>query len=382
MSFKKIILKIHLWLGLSSGLIIFILGITGCIYVFEEELKPLIYHNNYYINEIKDDKKALNQLLKIAQDTIGADKPITAISIRNQKNATIEFIAFKEKEKSDGIWYWNQREYYYNTYINPYTGEIQKIKNVTKDFFEVIVFLHWSLLFTTNIGQPIVGISVIIFVISLITGLILWWPKNKSAAKQRFWFQWKSTTKWKRKNYDLHNILGYYMMIFALIIASTGLVWSFDWFEDSVKWIANGGETIEPKKEITSNYSKLIHQNPIDKIYTELNHLYPNAKRYYIIIPKDSLQAQAVYVDYEGSFNNTTVYFDQYNGKLLQTENFTDKNNGEKIRTLNYDIHAGGILGLPGKILAFIASLVAASLPITGFLIWWGRNKKKKKPTI
>jgi len=46
---------------------------------------------------------------------------------------------------------------------------------------------------------------------------------------------------------------------------------------------------------------------------------------------------------------------------------------------MNYDIHIGAVLGLPGKIMAFVASLIAASLPITGFIIWWGRKKKSKK---
>ncbi len=46
---------------------------------------------------------------------------------------------------------------------------------------------------------------------------------------------------------------------------------------------------------------------------------------------------------------------------------------------MNYDIHTGAILSLPGKILAFCASLICASLPITGFLLWWGRRKKAKQ---
>jgi uncharacterized iron-regulated membrane protein len=48
---------------------------------------------------------------------------------------------------------------------------------------------------------------------------------------------------------------------------------------------------------------------------------------------------------------------------------------------MNYDIHTGAILGLPGKIFAFLCSLLIASLPISGCYIWWGRNKKNKNTT-
>ncbi len=51
----------------------------------------------------------------------------------------------------------------------------------------------------------------------------------------------------------------------------------------------------------------------------------------------------------------------------------------DKIARMNYDIHVGAVLGLAGKILAFSASLIAASLPVTGFYIWWGKKHKKVK---
>jgi uncharacterized iron-regulated membrane protein len=54
----------------------------------------------------------------------------------------------------------------------------------------------------------------------------------------------------------------------------------------------------------------------------------------------------------------------------------------DKLLRMNYDIHVGAILGLPGKILMFFASLICASLPITGFYIWWGRRNKKKRKAI
>jgi uncharacterized iron-regulated membrane protein len=50
----------------------------------------------------------------------------------------------------------------------------------------------------------------------------------------------------------------------------------------------------------------------------------------------------------------------------------------QKLRKMNYDIHIGTILGFPGKVLAFLASLIGASLPITGFLVWYGRKFSKK----
>ena len=67
MTFKKLILKIHLWLGLASGLIVVILGITGCLYVFEEELRPIV-HDYYYTDQVKDKKLPISQIIEIAKE--------------------------------------------------------------------------------------------------------------------------------------------------------------------------------------------------------------------------------------------------------------------------------------------------------------------------
>lgn len=379
MTFQNYIKKIHLWLGLSSGITVIILGITGCLYVFEEELRPLI-HDYYYIDQIKNKKLPISQLIAIAQEAnkkINPNQTLSGGRILNDDKRTVIIWFFEELDK-DAIWYWNQ---YQNTYvyIDPYTGNIKKFENYNFEFFVFVRMLHQTLCFNSKIGDPITGAATIIFIISLITGLILWWPKNKSAAKQRFWFRWKNTTKWKRKNYDLHNILGYYMLIFALIIALTGLVWAFDCYDKGLQWLFNCGKTIKKEKLVsdTTQYSK---NTATDKIYAATIKANPNAKSYYLFLPKadDSLATFQTFVRYQSRFNDVSMDFDRSTAKLLRVTTYKDKSGGEKFRFLNYDLHVGCILGFSGKVLAFFASLVSASLPITGFLIWWGRKNKKK----
>ena len=381
MSFKKLILKIHLWLGLSSGLIVVILGITGCIYVFEEELRPIV-HDYYHVDQVQNKKLPISELIEIAKKA-NKDKPQQALSsctVINDNERTVIISFFEELDK-DAIWYWNR----YKTtevYLDPYTGNVKKVEDYNSEFFVFVRMLHQTLCFNNEIGNPIVGTATILFIISLVTGLILWWPKNKQAAKQRFWFRWKNTTKWKRKNYDLHNILGYYMMIFALIIALTGLVWAFECYDKGVQWVFNGGKTIKKeKKTIESDTLHFTTQSSVDKIYKNIQLLHPEAKSYFMFLPEanDTLATVGTFTKHESRFDDVAMQFDQYTAKLLKTTTYDDKNNGEKFRFINYDLHVGSILGLPGKILAFIASLVSASLPVTGFLIWWGRNNKKKK---
>lgn len=381
MTFKKLILKIHLWLGLSSGLIVVILGITGCLYCFEEELRPIV-HDYYYVDQVKDKKLPLSQLIEIAKNA-NSDYPKQSFSgcrTFSDDNRTVVMWFYKELDK-DAFWYWNQ---YHNTYLylDPFTGNVKKQEDYNFEFFVFVRMLHQTLCLNSDIGDPIVGTATIVFIISLITGLILWWPKNKQAAKQRFSFQWKNSTKWKRKNYDLHNILGFYSMLFALLIALTGLVWAFQSYDKGVQWLLNGGETFENERFVsdTTQYTKKM---PTDKIYASIRQSQPKAKSFYLFVPeeKDSLATFSTFIRYNNRFDDVSIEFDRYTAKPLKIETYHEKNNGEKFRFINYDLHVGSILGFAGKVLAFFASLICASLPVTGFLIWWGRNNKKTNKT-
>jgi uncharacterized iron-regulated membrane protein len=85
--------------------------------------------------------------------------------------------------------------------------------------------------------------------------------------------------------------------------------------------------------------------------------------------------------DEEAAVSNkvSTVWFDAHSGALLETQPYGKLSLGNKIRRLIYPIHTGSLYGWPTKILALFVSLFAASLPVTGLLIYVGRKKKVKK---
>jgi uncharacterized iron-regulated membrane protein len=85
---------------------------------------------------------------------------------------------------------------------------------------------------------------------------------------------------------------------------------------------------------------------------------------------------------YQWSRKQNTFFFDASTGQLLRYKLYKDFTNVDIIEASNYDLHTGRFFGFFGKIIAFLASLIAASLPITGFIIWLKKKKKKKKTKI
>lgn len=373
MTFKKWIGKLHLYLGLISGVVVFIVSLTGCILAFEQEIKGFTEPHRFVEGRPKSELLPPSVLQARAEAFLPGKKANGILYGVPTRNAEVGFY------KADP-------EYYYVVYVNPYSGKVVKVWNEDEDFFHFILHGHYYLWLPANIGQPVVATSCLIFLGMLISGLVLWWPKNKSAAKQRFSVKWNGS--WRRRNYDMHNVFGFYMMFIGLILAVTGLVWGFQWFSQSLYAITGGtgseAYVIPPSDTISpSLFKKPIEA--VDRAWFALQKEYPHNEGINISIPHLKSESIYSYVNFRaGTYYHVDFnYFDQFSLKKINiagpyTGKYSEASFANKLRRMNYDIHVGAILGLPGKILAFCASLVCASLPVTGFIIWWGRNRKKR----
>ncbi|AEE49629.1 PepSY-associated TM helix domain-containing protein [Haliscomenobacter hydrossis] len=373
MTLKKIIGKVHLWLGLTSGLVVFIVAITGCLYAFKDEIE------NATEPYRRVSPQATNFLLP---------SQLAAIARKKLPKRQLHAVKYNGKNKAaEAIFYHYEPTYYYTIYLNPYTGEIQKLKDMERGFFHFILDGHFYLWLPPTIGQPVVASSTLIFLIMLISGLILWFPINKAAIKQRFGYRWKKTTQWKRKNYDLHNVSGFYVSLLALVFAVTGLVWGFSWFAQGYYTALGGKKSLLYVDPVSAkNPANLaVVQAPLDKVWLTMQSEYPNAKSIEVHPPETDSSSIAANANFQaGTYWKTDYrYFNQYSLQEMPVEHIYGrlKNAGvaDKLLRMNYDIHVGAIGGLAGKILAFCISLVIASLPITGFYIWYGRRWKKAK---
>jgi uncharacterized iron-regulated membrane protein len=368
---RKIIGWLHLWLGLTSGLVVFVIAVTGCLYAFQDEIQNA---TQPYRFTAAQDKPVLppSQLKAIAEQALPGKK--------------IHAVLYPVAGRSVQVIFYNfDPEYYYFVYLDPYTGDVLNVRDENAGFFRFVLDGHYYLWLPPTIGQPVVAVSTLVFVVMLVTGIVLWWPKNRKAAKQRFAIQWSA--RWRRKNYDLHNVLGFYASWIAIILALTGLVWGFQWFAKGAHALAGGSKSIlyaEPMVDTTATAQAGLPA--IDRIWIKLRTENPHAQIMEVHVPETKTSPIVVNVnpDNETYWKTDYRYFDPSTLRELEVDHIygklSDANAADKLLRMNYDIHTGAIIGLPGKILACCASLLCASLPITGFCIWWGRRKKNRLP--
>jgi uncharacterized iron-regulated membrane protein len=310
-------------------------------------------------------------------------QPLSALSPVVQKaypEEAITQIRFKEKANAAVIYYTRSGK---AISVDPYTLQVAGVRNLKNDFFDWILDMHRHLRWGKT-GSQIIKWNVLIFFMLCITGLIIWWPKQKRFLKQAVTIKFRTKNR-KRLNWDLHSVLGFYSLAILLIISLTGIFWMFDWARDTVRFVTNS-PAVKEKKIKSAPSSVAVFT--MEQAYEKAKSLYSETptQTFISVNPADSVSAIRVLFRYPYTLSRkqNSVFFDKYSGKVLRED--LDKNTSgyDKVARANFDLHTGriGALGIGSKIIYFLASLFAASLPVTGILIWLGRTKKKKKKPL
>jgi uncharacterized iron-regulated membrane protein len=216
---RKIFSKLHLWLSVPFGIFISIVCLTGALLVFEEEINEINHPELYRVENSDGNTMSPKVLAAIVAKTLPEDTQVTGITISDDPTKTWKVSISKPHHASVAV--------------NPYTGEVMG-QISRSEFFNQVMALHRYLLVKPEqrgdmtVGKWIVGASVLAMAFILITGLVVWFPRKGQSWGSRFAISVKGGSRkfW----YQLHNNGGMYVCIFLLIMALTGLTWSFKWY--------------------------------------------------------------------------------------------------------------------------------------------------------
>lgn len=398
---KKIFEKIHLWLSVPFGLIITLICFSGAMLVFEDEVNELFRHELYYVETVGEVPLPIELLLEKVTATLPDSVSVTSVSISSDSERAYQVNLSKPRRAS--------------LYVDQYTGEV-KGKSERSGFFMFMFRMHRWLLDNMNPGNEgifwgkmIVGVSTLLFVFVLISGIAIWWPRTRKTLKNSL----KISTKkgWKRFWYDLHVAGGMYSLIFLLAMSLTGLTWSFPWYRAAFykvfgvevqqraaygqerKGDSQKGDTKlalregrkEGNKEHSENGHNYIHSvtSPFvywQEVYDKLSRQNPEYKQ----ISVASGTASVSFNRFGNQRAADRYSFNTDNGEFTETNLYQHQDKSGKIRGWIYSVHVGNWGGMLTRILTFIAALIGASLPLTGYYLWVKKlmNKRKREKAI
>ena len=401
---KKIFRKIHLWLSVPFGLIITLVCFSGAMLVFENEVNEWFRRDLYYVETVKGSPLPMDKLLEKVATTLPDSVSVTGVSISSDPGRAYQVSLSKPRRAS--------------LYVDQYTGEV-KGKSERSGFFMFMFRMHRWLLDSMNPGNEgifwgkmIVGVSTLLLVFVLISGIVIWWSRTRKALKNSL--KITATKGWRRFWYDLHVAGGMYALIFLLAMALTGLTWSFPWYRTAfykvfgVEVQQRAAQGHEQKSDAQKRNTKLAaHRekkregNEVRKgersrrpennhsdmysvtspfvywqeIYDKLRRQNPEYKQ----ISISSGTASVSFNRFGNQRASDRYSFNTDNGEFTETSLYQHQDKSGKIRGWIYSVHVGNWGGMFTRILTFIAALLGSALPLTGYYLWIKRLIKVRK---
>ena len=385
---KKALRKIHLWLSVPTGIIITLVCFSGAMLVFEKEITEAIKPELYFVKEAKGEPIPMQQLMEKVEETLPDSVSISGVTVFADSTRTYQVSLSKPRRAS--------------IYVNQYTGEVTG-RSERLPFFNTMFHLHrWLLGSSMGVGKLLTGICTLVLVFILITGILMWLTNRNKPLKASLAIH--VTKGWGRFWHDLHVAGGIYTTIFLLAMALTGLTWSFSWYrtgfyacfgvESSEKGGAHGeggnshgeGRGSRGEGRYTHGDGRNNHEgkrgegrgfhrrSPYRHWDDVLNEVALKNPGYQQI----TLKPEVAEVVPEGrlSMRAADKYsYDRRSGEITDVQLYSAGKKDTKVRSGVYMVHTGSWGGIITRILNFLAAFIGATLPLTGYWLWFRRKR-------
>jgi uncharacterized iron-regulated membrane protein len=360
MMLRKIFFWLHLPIGVAAGLFIFIMAATGVLLTFERQIIEFVDRDIRFVPIPQDAQpRPMNDLLDAVRRA-GLGDP-TAIVVRNQPQAATLFSVGRNK----------------TVYVDPYSGAVLGVSSArAHDFFFAIERLHRALgapLGAKNTGHWLTAVSNLLFVILILLGVVLWFPRRLSWKSVRASIAFRTALRGKAREWNWHNVVGIWCAIPLLVIALTGVVMSFDWANTLLFRMTgstpaargrDGGERHPQRSEVQTR----IEPN-YEYLFTVATTLNLGWRTITLNVARNANAPVTAVIDTGtvGQPQNRVQYLlNPATRAVVKKSTFADGSLGQRLRAFVRFGHTGEYYGFVGQAIAAFASLGACLLVYTG----------------
>lgn len=366
---RRLWLQLHTYLGLSIGLLWVLVGLTGSILVFYLQLdvwinpeitttssQPVTSQQAVFdtLYEAYPDRHAAWRI----EQPLHADWPIMARYYTPVEKAHLQFAPLMVT-------------------LDPATLTVSSERFWGEFLMTWIYNLHYNLLLN-KVGKTIIGIFGLVSLLSLISGLILWWPGWHKLLAVLSWRLRSSTAK---KVFDLHILSGSYGFILLLMLSLTGAA------------LALPSQTHQILKQFSTLYSTENHtpHTPSSETVTITaddavrlaQKQFPAAQLRWVESPGNNKHNWRVVFYQTGEpsrrFPRTQVWVNPHDGKIIAVRDGLADSGGDTLLNWLHPLHNGEVFGLTGRILVFISGLLPLVLFVTGVMRWQQKRRAKHR---
>lgn len=369
--FRDVIFWIHLICGVTAGVIVFVMSVTGVLLTYEKQVESWADTRNYQVSVPTPDARQLpiEELIAKVRAAQNSASP-TSVTISSDGDSPA-YLSFQGGKR---------------LYVDPYTGSVfGEGSPGVRAFFDFVTGWHRWLGAGNEgraVGRAITGASNLLFLFIVITGIYLWWPRKwtRKSVRAVTWF--RHGQKGKARDFNWHNVFGFWSALPLVIVVASGVVMSYSWASNLVYRMA-GEEPPAQQQRGGPPGGNASQQDSPPVLLDGLGSLTETARQHVdgwntitVQIPQKA-DAPVTFAIDQGNGGQpqlrSQLTLDRTTGDVVRYEPFSSGSPGRKARTWFRFAHTGEYYGVIGQTIAGIASLGGAFLVFTGLALVWRR---------
>ena len=340
---RRIITSTHRWIGLTVGWLIVFAALTGATLAFRPQIEPVVYAP-LMTGAPCATRKPIDEIVNAARLSRGGEQalyvrgfgePGAAYRVRFNGNATV--------------------------YVDPCTARVLGEQNRYAGLFGTVELLHT--LHFSKIGSLVAGTNALIFAFLIISsGLYMLWPMLRRNARRIV--APDKRLEGRAWNLSVHRSVALWASPVLLVIALTGAPQALEWLEEAI-YSTTGSQMEQPIKTVSAGPRRMTLQAAYARA---LDHA-PHASEILLHIPakaRDSFEIYIIAADAPHPNARTYLYLDPITGKTLRYTPYAQSSLGAKIFYWIVSLHTGGVGGLFGRLILFLAAAATVVLGYTG----------------
>jgi sulfite reductase (NADPH) flavoprotein alpha-component len=374
---RQALFQVHWILGITAGVVLSVVGFTGAMLTFEDELLRGLNREVMEVAPQAQEALSLGDLFTRVQQANPGQR-ILALGLSSDPRAAVR-VSFERRDKAGAGERGRRADI---RFADPYSGALLGAAHRGEKFFQVTRQVH-RYLAAGEVGKQIVGAATLALLFFCVSGLYLRWPAR--ARDWRAWLKPNLGASGRQFLWQLHAVIATWALLFYLLAGFTGLYWSYDWYRDAlVSW--SGAP--RPAQPANRESGEVVKDQPLSAAMLERDwQLFQREsgggfRTATVTLPSRAgqpleIRYLAADAPHERAFSSLRM--DAQTGAVLRHDRYAERGSGARLVGSIFPLHSGSYFGLPGQVLMMAASLTMPFFAITGWLMYLKRRARKRR---
>ncbi|WP_174977788.1 PepSY domain-containing protein [Pandoraea bronchicola] len=375
---KRLWFQLHWCFGITAGLVLAVVGLTGALLSYYEELTRAFSPGVMTVAVRDTAPLPIPELIARVHEAVPDRRILLMTVTRAPEDAVGVRLSIGDGTRGETY------------FVDPYTGQMLG-RSQADVVFRFIMDIH-RFLTVDGIGKQITAAATLLLFLLALSGLYLRWPRR--IGNWRAWFHIDFKKRGRPFLWNLHAVIGTVVLVPYLLSATTGLYWSYDWWRGMLFSMAGVPQPVRnkpaaPPKMAGKGEGKKaalpdLTSTPADdmsRVWSRFTAHVPDYTKVYLRpAQKPGGPLQVTWLDksvpHERAFSRMDV--EAASGEIRNEDRYAEKTTGAQLLTSIYALHRGSFFGQAGIIVMMFSSLMMPVFFVTGWMLYLDRRKKKR----